>query len=427
MKNSLKTVEIADGVFFNTVTDERFKTNRISVNIITELKENSVTTNALISQLLKKGFKGCETYTELNRKLEQLYGAYIESDVQKRGDYQIITVAITGIDDKFTLDNEKISRELSEILCNLVLNPVIEGDGFKKDYVELEKKALIDTIEAELNEKRIYALNNAIKLMCKNEPYGLPKYGFKDKVDEITASSAKKQYDEIIKKSRIEIIFTGCGDDSSAIEVMKEKLNSAPRSYAEPIKTTKHIQQGDIKEETERIAVNQSKLVLGFSSGTAENDKAVAATRLMNSILGGTPSSKLFVNVREKLSLCYYCAARYDIMKGIITIDSGVETQNIEKAKTAILEQLEEIKKGNFTDEETSFAILSLKNSFSSVYESDSVIESYYLGKRLISSSLTPDDEKKQLDNVTREEIIEAAKNVKLDTIYLLTENGEKE
>lgn len=422
MANKLKTVKLADGIAFNSFNDSRFKTNRISLNFITMLNKETVTVNSLISQVLKKGYKGCDNYTKLNQQLQELYGAMIESDVQKRGDYQVISLAITGVDDRFSLENEQISRDCAAILCNMALNPIVEDDGLSQSYVELEKKALVDTIEAELNEKRIYAINNAIKLICSDEPSGIPKYGIKERVAEITPSLAKKQYDNLVETSQIEILFTGAGDETPALETVKSFFANVKRNYKPLEKIKLHKPLDKPKKEVEKIAVSQSKLVLGLSTKYGGNDALAPAVRLMTAILGGTPSSKLFLNVREKLSLCYYCAARYDMSKAVILIDSGVETENIEKAKEEILAQLDLIKKGDFTEEEYKFALLSLKNSYSSVYESDSAIESYYLGKIISGVITTPDEEIAKLDAATREDIIEAAGAVQLDAVYILTE-----
>ncbi|MFZ2539886.1 MAG: insulinase family protein [Oscillospiraceae bacterium] len=423
MGNPLKSIEIANGVIFNTITDKRFKTNRISINFITQLKAETVTVNALIPQLLKKGYEGCENYTELNKKLEELYGAYINADVQKKGDYQILTLCITGIDDRFALENELIIQKTANILCNMALNPIIEDGGFPKEHVKLEKSSLIDSIDAELNEKRVYAINNAIRLMCKDEPYGLPMHGFKDMVSDITPQFAKEQYYNILKTARIEIMFTGCGDDALAINVFANAFKSLNREYNLIPPITAHTPAPNVTEKTDNMSVSQSKLVLGFSACITSKDMQAPAMRLMVAILGGTPSAKLFLNVREKLSLCYYCAAHYDISKGIITIDSGVENQNIQKAREEILVQLGLMKSGDFTDDEISNATLSLKNAFSSVYEHSSSIEGFYLGQILSGIKSSPDAEKLKLDSITRQEIIYAANKVNLDTVYILTGN----
>lgn len=417
----MTSLSLADGVRLNTVRDTRFKTNRISVNFFTPLKKETVTTNALIAQLLKKGFQGCDSFTAFNRKLENLYGAVIESDIHKKGDYQVLTLAITTIDDRFSLTKESISEQAASILCDMIFHPITENNGFRESDTELEKTVLIDSIEAEMNEKRIYAINSMTRLMCQDEPYGLPRYGFVEDTKKITSQNARAQYNKLLESAQVEIMFVGCGENTAACDIFKKAFLSASRKY-EPLNPIQiHPISAAIKEKTEKMEVSQAKLVFGFAGEVTSKNELAPAMRMMVAILGGTPSSKLFVNVREKLSLCYYCAARYDMSKGVLMIDCGVENENIEKAKQAILKQLEQIQKSDFTEEEIQFALLSLKDSYSSVYESDGSIEAFYLGQLVVGISSSPEQEKEHLNNVTREDIVKAAKMAKLDTIYLLT------
>lgn len=423
MKSNCKSVQIANGVGFSSIIDKRFKTNKIAINFITALNEKTVTANAIIPALLKKGHKDCPDFTVFSRQLEELYGSYLSGYVQKLGDYQVMSLSITGIDDKFALDNDVITEKTAEILCNLALNPILIDDVFDNKQVELEKTSLIDTIEAEINEKRTYAINQLVKLMCANEPFGVPKYGYVKQAGELTSKAIKEAYDELLKTARIEIIYVGCSNEDKAMQVFKKAFSQPKRSYTQlqPIKV--HPKSETVTEKTDTITVAQSKLVLGFSTAQVLTTDQIIATKLMVSVLGGTPSSKLFVNVREKLSLCYYCAARYDRFKGIMMIDSGVEAENIDKARDQIIKQLECIQANDFTDEEMSNALLSIKNALNTVYDSDYSIEAWYLGQILSGTNFSPLEEAAKLQVVTREQIVEAAKLLLLDTVYILTGN----
>ncbi|WMJ23328.1 insulinase family protein [Paludicola sp. MB14-C6] len=421
MDCNFNSIEIAEGVHFNSIIDKRFKTNKISINFITELKKETVTSNAIIPFLLKKGYNGCSDYTIFNQQLEELYGAYVASYVQKVGDYQVVSLSITSIDDVYALNNDEITSKTASILCEMAFNPILENGVFPLKDVEIEKTALIDTIEAEVNEKRIYAINNLVKVMCSNEPFGISKYGYTEQVALLTPETIKTAYDNLIKHSRVEIMFTGSGNDKTAIDVFKAKMSSVNRSYQilNPIATHSQLQQ--TVEQTDHMTVSQSKMVLGFGNGLEPSSNLITATKLMVALYGGTPSSKLFLNVREKLSLCYYCAARYDRFKGIMMVDCGVENQNIEKAKTEILSQLDAIKKGEITDDEIRNAALSLVNALKSVYDSDASIESWYLGQVLSGTNISPLQEVDKVNNVTKECIIEAANRCTLDAVYVLT------
>lgn len=421
----MNKLSIAENINFYSIIDNRFKTNRISINIITNLEKDVVTLRAILPLIMKRGFKGCDNFTKLNEKLEELYGAYIEADVQKRGDLQVLTFAITALDDKLSLGGDKITKEICQLLCNMVLFPNIYDDNFITNVIELEKTSLIDMIEGEINDKRSFAINSLVKKMCDNEGFGIPKYGFADKVNKITPDKIKFEYENLISSSDIEIIFTGCGNEDVAVDVLRDNFLSVERKNITDVISRCHPLSQKVNEYKENFDVTQSKMVLGFANGVSPKDDTIAAIRLMVSILGGSPSSKLFLNVRERLSLCYYCAARYDIQKGIMIIDCGVEKQNIDKAKNEIIKQLESIKKGDVTQKELDEGKLSLKNAFGSVYESDYSIESFYLGQILIGSNSTPQKEKEKIDRLTKEDVINAASMMILDTVYILTDKED--
>lgn len=426
MQKPFKSISIAEGITFSSIIDSRFKTNRISINLVTELAPETVTVNALIPQILQDGFAGCENFTLMNRRLQELYGASMNTEIQKRGDSQILSISVTGIDDSFALDKTPITAEMAQILCDLLLQPLTEENGFSKKYTELEKNALSDTIDAQINDKRSYALSRLAHTMCSDEPYGLPKYGFKEKIGEITPHSAKEQYDFLLQSSRIEIIFTGCGSADKVIPIFQKAFSGLSRHYQTPLAGTPHpVSEREPISNTEEIPVSQAKMVLGFAGGSSPKSREVPAMRLMTTVLGGSPSSKLFANVREKLSLCYYCAARYDSYKGIMIVDSGVEEQNIEKAKSEILIQLADIQNGNITDEEFQSAVLHLENAYSTIPESDYSLESFYLGQILMGLSSTPETEKRKIQQITKQDIVDAAKRLKLDTVYVLSGKGE--
>lgn len=423
MSDFLKTKNITNGVKFNSVIDSRFKTNKISINLVTPLKKENVSVNSIIPFLLKKGYDGCSDFTMFHRQLEELYGSYVSAYVQKVGDYQIMSLSITGIDDKFALNNDTITNKLSSILSNLLLKPVLKDGVFIQSEVDLEKKILIDTIEAEINEKRTYAINNLIQTMCDDEPFGIPKYGFKEDVEKLTSKEIKDAYDKLLKTARIEIMFIGCGNDDIAFKVFENAFSNIKRDFYELEKIKAHNISEKTKEKTDIFNVSQSKMVLGFGKKNNSDDKLVLATKLMVAVLGGTPSSKLFVNVREKLSLCYYCAARYDRFKSIMLIDCGVEKQNIESARKEIIAQLNCIQNGDVTDEEISNAMLSLKNALNTVYDSDVATEAWYLGQILSGTCISPMDESNRLSLVSKQDIVNVSNDFSLDTVYVLTGN----
>lgn len=425
MSYECKRTEIGKQVFFNTILDSRYKTNRITVNLILPLKKETASVYALIPSLLRKGTKSCPDFSELTKKLALLYGSAIGYGVSAIGDCQVMTLSIGVIDDSYALEGEPLLRQASKILSEVVLEPALQDGLFREEDVRLEKQAQIDLIESEINEKRRYALSRAMEILCAGEPAGVGKYGEKEMVKALTAEEITAAYHTLIETARIEIMFVGGGSPDAALDTFRQAFAGIQRTPAAFEVLSVHKAADTPKEVTDRMNVAQSKLVLGFGTNTAPSDEQLNALRLMIALYGGTPSSKLFLNVREKLSLCYYCAARPNVSKGIAFVDCGVEQQNIEKAKEEILHQLDAIRAGDFTEEDLDFARLSMVNSFKSAGDSAASIEGWYLSQTLYGTRRSPEMEAEAISAVSRDAVIAAAKNMTLDTIYLLTAQEE--
>ena len=227
----------------------------------------------------------------------------------------------------------------------------------------------------------------------------------------------------LLKTATIHLMFTGCGNYQQALQLFRRVFSSAERTPFTPISTPLKL-SGKVAVVKEEMELLQAKLVLGYAGEIAGANPLVPAMRVAVSILGGTPMSKLFVNVREKESLCYYCSARYDVYKGTMLIDCGVEPENTERAKQAILEQVSLLQAGSFTEQEMEYAVLSLRNAYQSVYESDVTVESFFLNQILCGTYSTPEEQETLISAVTREDVIKAAQKLTLQTEYLLCGKG---
>ena len=427
MKEELRRVQIGEEVYFSSIQDQKFKHNSITVHLITPLDPKTVTSNAILPFLLRKGSRNCPDFTKLEQTLCDLYGASLSADVSKMGEYQILSCSIVGIDDRFALEKEAVSAGCARLLGEIVLDPNIVDGAFPEKDFELERQFLIDTIQAEINEKRAYALNQCKALMCRGTRLAIPKYGWAEKAAELTPAGAAQRYHALVDTARVEIIFTGCGSPDGAREefsrlfagISRHPSGFAPAPIVERAET--------VKEETVEMDIAQSKMVLGFRTGSLASKAEVDATKLMSFLYGGTPCSRLFIHVREKRSLCYYCAARFDQNTGIMMVDIGVEKENRDKAREAILEQLEAVASGNFTDEELDSAKLSYVNSLRSIPDGLSSLEGWYLAQILRGSQVTPEEEAEAIRGVSREAVVAAAAKVTLDTVYFLTSKSGKE
>ena len=427
MKQDLSRARIGEEVYFSAIQDPKFKHNSITLHLITPLDEETVTANAILPFLLRKGSRSCPDMTRLEQRLCDLYGASLSADVSKTGEYQILSCSIVGVDDRFALAGEKISAGCAQLLGEIVLDPNIVDGAFPEGDFELERQYLIDTIQAEINEKRAYALNQCRALMCRGTRLAIPKYGWAEKARALTPRAAAERYRELIRTARVEIIFAGCGSPDGAREEFTRLFAGVSRSPA-PFAPAPIVERADqVREETVEMDIAQSKMVLGFRTGAISGKEEMDAVKLMAFLYGGTPFSRLFIHVREKRSLCYYCAARFDQNTGIMMVDIGVEKENRDKAREAILEQLAAVAAGDFSDEELDSAKLSYVNSLRSIPDGLGSLEGWYLSQILRGTQVAPEEEAEAVRRVTREAVVAAAGKVTLDTVYFLTSKSGKE
>lgn len=408
--------ELTENIGFSSVIDSKFKTNSLSIRFITELDSNSAADNAVGIGVLSASNSSYKTLAALNEKLSALYGASLSSSAKKRGDIQLLGLGASWINNRYAIDGEDISSEMLDIICDCLFSPNVEDSKFDEDSFKITKKDLLDKIEAEINNKRGYALTRASEIAFENEPAVNSCYGTKETAVAVTPESAYKAYRNLLETAQIEIFYVGAEENvyiESALKYGFSKISRMP-------KTCSFVSFSPLKSKVQRVSeefdVNQSKMVLAFKT-TSEDKYAV---KLLNTIFGETPVSKLFMNVREKLSLCYYCASRVVWSKGTIFVDCGVELDNIEKAKTEILRQFNDIRKGNFSDEELSNAIMSIDNALSAIGDTPSSYSAWYFERFCENNIITPEQQLQEYKAVTKERIIEAAKSMSLDSVYLM-------
>ena len=411
--------KIADGVYFSSITDKRYKKNLISVAFSTQLSEETATENVIIPLLLTKCNSKLPSYKAFNNKMSRLYASGIGGTTGRQYDLQTISFGAYYLDDVYALAGEKMTEIMTDILIDCLTSPVTENGVFTAKFIELEKKTAIDNIETAINDKRSYAIERAMKTICKGEPASVCSYGTVEKAKLITPDSAYKAYRRMLETMPCEIICTGCSDFDGVAEKFAAAFEKAGRHDIENTTIALSPVKTQTEEVTERLTVNQSKLVLGFKSHSDDD----AALVLLQKIFGGTTSSKLFQNVREKMSLCYYCSAARNDLKGIMLVNSGVENENIEKTKEAVIDQLEEIKNGNFTDEDINFAEMAIKNDLKSVADSAGNVSNWYFDCIRKNDIVTPEEKLERYLGVSKERIIAAAKSMVLDSVYVLTGN----
>lgn len=415
---------VCGGVSFRSVRDNRFKTVRMSVHFLWPLTEKTVSANAILPFLLSRASRKYPDFTKLNEHLAELYGAVLDADVQKLGDVQVLSVSASGIADRYSLNGESVSAELAKLLCSIIFDPPLENGLFPAQGFEQEKRQLTELVDSEFNDKRTYAKLRCEQLMCRQEPYGISRCGTRQQIQELKAEGLTQVWEDLIHRARIEIMVLGDCDPGPVYQDFYASFQNLGRTFVVECPTKVVPAAAKPAETAEKMDVVQSKLVMGFRTACSEPEDGVPAMKLMNALYGGTPNSKLFLNVREKLSLCYYCSSLYNPMKGILLVQSGVEAKNIEPAKKEILRQLDEVRNGNFSEDELSAAKLSLGNSYRTLSDSLDGLEAWYLSQTFRPAVRRPEEEAALVGAVTREEVIEAAKSITLDTVYRLEGSG---
>lgn len=420
----LKTIKLSERVRIRCIGSDKFTVGRISITMLLPLNKETVASNAMLPFILKRSTKSHPTFIEFNRKLSMLFGASISADVKKIGDYQALTLSAAGIDDKYSIDDINITEEITKLLIEVLFNPNINDGAFPKSDIDQEKRELIDVLDSEINDKRTYAKNRAVELMCNSEPYGLNCLGTKSQINAITSKDLVEALDRAINQAKIEVFVLGLSNPDAAINTIKSAFVGVDNKNI-TFNQNNPIISSSVKHYEDKLKVSQAKLVMGFRVNTALTDDEIVSTTLMSVIFGGSPNSKLFMNVREKLSLCYYCSANYIKNKGIMLVQSGVEHSNIKKAEIEICNQLESIKSGDISDDEIKAAKLSILNMLGTISDGITSLESYYILQMLDKTLLSPDEYAELIKGVTRDRIIDAAKKIKLDTVYVLTTDSE--
>ncbi len=417
--NEIISTEIAKGVRFSKVKVDRFKNVRICVLARLPLEKETVSNYALLSQVLTRSCAEYPDFTLLSKKLSSLYGASLEGGIRKDGESIGIVFNVSGIDDRYAINDESVAKELSELLCKIIFEPKLIDGNFDIAEIEQERRQLIDLCDAELSDKRAYAGNRLIELMCENEAYGIRRYGDRECINAVTPELLKEAWKTMISRAQFEIFYTGDTEPVTAIKVFTEKFSTVNREQT--LLHTEVVRRAEkVKEITDIMEVSQAKLLMGFRTDCASPEEDVTAMRLMCAILGSGANSKFFKNIREAQSLCYYCFSRFHRVKGLITVESGVEFENIEKTKNAVLHELEAMKNGDITEDEIKFAKLSVANDFVTFTDMLSGIAEWYLSQLSDGRLLSVEEAIEDFNKVTKDELVRCANKLTLDTVYVL-------
>ena len=414
---AVKTV--AEGLKLCSYETDRFKTARLSFNMVMPLLEEPAK-YGILPYLMAKSCKAYPTYLDLNKKLADLYGATLTPSLLKVGENHVLRLSMTMLDNKFTFMGEDLVYQCAELLCKTVFEPNVEEGKFPAADLEREKRLMQERIEATYNDKRSYALMRCIQEMCADEKYKASVYGSAEGVDALTPETVYAAWQEVLSTARIQVDVVGNVDPEPIGQLVKGYLDNIARGELTEVDAEVINTVSEVKRIDEEQPVKQGKLVMGFRTGMQNSYADYPALRICTDLYGGGTYSRLFDNVREKQSLCYYCSARYYSTKGILVVQSGIENENAEKAISEIQKQLADMAAGNVTDADLEKSHKSMKDGFNSVFDTPEEIDGWFLTQICDPVFETPAELVERLTAVTVEDVVKAAQSIQLDTIYML-------
>lgn len=417
-----KQIEIKKGIKLNVIQTNKFKTNLIAIMLTTKLDRENVTKNALIPAVLRRGTKTLKTQEEINKKLEEMYGASLDCGLDKTGDNQVLKFYIETVNDEFLPQNsEDMLKKSLEKIFEFVFNPYLENDGFKKEYVEQEKENLKQIIEGKIDNKARFSLDRCIEEMYKNQPYGLYKYGYIEDMENINEKNLYEHYKKLISNCKIDIFVSGIVDEEIE-NIIKEnenikKLQDRNPEYNKIEISSKKSEKENVVQES--MEVTQGKLIIGMDLDV-DNEDLRYDIMIYNCIFGGSANSKLFQNVREKASLAYTASSSYYRFKNNIFINCGIEIKNYDKALEIIKQQIEDMKNGDFTEEEVENAKNGIIASIKTIDDEQDTEITYFFSQELSNSKCNIEQYMNDIKAVTREKVIDIANKVSINTVYFL-------
>ncbi len=419
---TLQTSVISDCIRLSAINTDRFKTGILTFTLTIPLSSKNFAYNTLLAGVMRRGTEHYPSLSALNKRLDELYATSIEIRSSQNAKNLSLIITAEFLDDRYIIDDCNVLWGVLDVISDLIFHPLLENGAFLPEIVAQEKRIALDYLNSEINNTRLYALKRCHERMYRFEEDYPTTERLKHHIENADEKSVYDHLLNILDSSAIDVFYIGnesIGDISNKISLMFDKYT--PKKAYTPM-LPKVRPKLSVVSENETMPVSQGKLTLGFGTGVciSEKDNKYFAALVFNEIFGASPLSKLFMNVREKLSLCYYCSSTYSIYSGDVIVSSGIEVQNREKAEKEILYQLENIRNGNISEAEFSAAVRSLENSYKQIFDNPLDLQSFYAARIMFEIKDTIEDTLKALHRVTLDDVIYIAKNTTLDTVFFV-------
>ena len=422
--------EIRPGVWLTHLREEKFKTACFSVSLLSQLNRETASMNALIPFVLRRGTSAFPDMEALSARMEELYGTVIEPIIRRIGEIQCCGFYASFPEDDFLPRGEGVLKDTLELTLDLLLSPVTRGGLLLPSYVDSEREKLLDLISARMNNKRSYAVLRCIEEMCCCEDFAVSRYGDEESCRSINYRKLSRHYRTLLQTSPIELFYCGRASLRDVKALLRDHLATLPRGEIDTEIGTEirmNALEAEPRSTVEEMDVAQANLVIGWRLGECMEDPDFAALYVFNDLFGGSPSSKLFLNVREKLSLCYYASSIIDIRKGLLLVSFGIQLSNLDAAKAEIFAQLDAVCRGDFSEDDLRTAKAGVISDLRSIPDSQGALESFYLSQAVAGADYSPTDLAELVNEVTAEQVTAIAKSVECDQIYLLKQESDPE
>ena len=414
----IHTIPLFPGITLRCIPDHRFKHGCLSLQILRPMDRQEAAMNALLPAVLLRGCEKAPNLRAITQRLDDLYGAGVGALVRRVGDWQTTGFYCSFTEDRYAMAGDEILRPLAEFLGQLLHRPVLENGCFRADYVESEKKNLISTIDSQKNDKRAYAMDKLLRAMCKEDSFGIPRLGFAEDVQAISCHSLYTHYQKVLQESPVNLFYVGSAQPEQVAELLRPlfAFNRTPIT----LQPQTPFRDGGSADFTESLDVTQGKLCMGFTTPITIRDEGFVAMQLMNMVFGGGMTNKLFMTIREKLSLCYSIGSGYYGTKGILTVSAGIDFAQEQMVRQEVLRQLTACQEGQITEAELLAAKEALRSSLLAVHDSPGSMENFYASAALSGLKLSVEEYMEQAQRMTVEQVAQAASQVRLHSVFFL-------
>ena len=422
--------ELMPGVFLSHLRSDKFKTACMSVTLLTQLRRETAAMNAVIPFVLRRGTTRYRDMEQLSRRMDELYGAAVEPVVRRIGEIQCIGFYGSFPEPDYLPGGEALLGDTCALMAQLLLDPVTRGGLLLPQYVDSEREKLLDIIRSRMNDKRSYALTRCIEEMCCYEDFAVSRFGSESEAENIHYKKLTRHYRKLIQTCPVEIFYCGKTDFKAVSAAMRDAFSAMPRGeidYDIGTDLRMNAVEDHVRFVEEEMDVTQGKLVLGFRLGECMEEPDIPALYVFNAVYGSGATSKLFMNVREKLSLCYYASSAVYLHKGIMLVSSGIEFDKLDAARDEILAQLDSVRRGEITDDELRSAKKSVASDLRAVQDSIGELEGFYLSQALDGLDYGPAELAALAEDVTKEDVQAIAESIECDLIYFLKGSGEED